>query len=69
MHVSPQEIKAIKENLARIKAIDRLILKHEEERTREIDILDRRVSFLTHPAGKGRSETNSNILMFDKKEN
>lgn len=56
MQLSPQEVKELKESLKKIKALGQQIYKLVEERDREIDILDRRLSFMSHPAGKARKD-------------
>lgn len=63
MHVSPQEVKELKESLNKVRALGQQIYKLTEERDREIDILDRRLSFMSHPAGKARTDISN------KKEN
>lgn len=63
MHVSPLEVKELKESLNKVRALGQQIYKLVEERDREIDILDRRVSFMSHPAGKARTDISN------KKEN
>lgn len=56
MHLSPQEVKELKESLKKIKALGHHIHSIVDERDREIDILDRRLSILSHPAGKARKD-------------
>lgn len=56
MHLSPQDVKELKESLMKIKALGHNIHSIVEERDREIDILDRRLSLLSHPAGKARKD-------------
>ena len=63
MQASPQEVKELKESLKKITALGQQIYKLTEERDREIDILDRRLSFMSHPAGKARTHIST------KKEN
>lgn len=63
MHVSPHEVKELKESLNKVRALGQQICKLTEERDREIDILDRRLSFMSHPAGKARADISN------KKEN
>ena len=63
MHASPQEVKELKESLKKVRALGQQIYKLTEERDREIDILDRRLSFMSHPAGKARTHIST------KKEN
>ena len=63
MHLSPQEVKELKERLKNVKALGQQIYTLVEERDREIDILDRRLSFMSHPAGKARTDISN------KKEN
>ena len=63
MQASPQEVKELKESLKKITALGQQIYKLVEERDREIDILDRRLSFMSHPAGKARADISN------KKEN
>ena len=75
MQLSPQEVKELKESLKKIQALGHQIYDLAEERAREIDILDRRLSFLSHPAGNARKDDSTtesysnNILKFEKKEN
>lgn len=63
MQASPQEVKELKESLNKVRALGQQIYKLTEERDREIDILDRRLSFMSHPAGKARTDISN------KKEN
>ena len=63
MHLSPQEVKELKERLKNVKALGQQISTLVEERDREIDILDRRLSIMSHPAGKARTDISN------KKEN
>ena len=78
MHLSPQEVKELKESLKNVKVLGQRVYKLLEERDREIDILDRRLSFLSHPAGKARKDgaplnhinTSDNVVdILSKKEN
>ena len=77
MQLSPQEVKELKESLKKIKALGQQIYMLVEERDREIDILDRRLSTMSHPAGKARKDdldtpthTPDNIAdILTKKEN
>ena len=63
MQTSPQEVKELKESLNKVRALGQQINKLTEERDREIDVLDRHLSFMSHPAGKARTHIST------KKEN
>lgn len=78
MDVSPQDIRAMKESLRTIEGLGVQITKLIEERENEINLLDRRLSFVSHPAGKGRKDvaplnhinTSDNVVdILSKKEN
>lgn len=78
MDVSPQDIKAMKESLRTIGDLGVQITQLIEERENEINLLDRRLSFVSHPAGKGRKDgaplnhinTSDNVVdILSKKEN
>lgn len=70
MHPSPQEIKELKEGLNKVRILGQQIYGLAEEQAREIDILERRLSFMSHPAGKARKDIPDNIAdILNKKEN
>lgn len=55
MNVTPEEMREIKDHISKLERLNTKLSKLVTEVSSELDILNRRVAFINHPAGRALS--------------